>query len=99
MALPVGSSVAIPLPSNASTGYVWQLAEPLPCDCPVSVSIVPETAAPSRSGALLCGAPGVTLVRIAGLRKGSATLRLHYVRPWEQNRPAARARTLAVTVE
>lgn len=94
-----GSTIEISLPSNASTGYGWQLANPLPPESPVSVTIHPETAAPAEGRPPLCGAPGTTRVTIRGLRRGTATIRLQYVRPWEKNQPPARTNTLAVTIE
>lgn len=97
--VPVGTTREISLPSNGSTGYGWQLVEPLPKDSPVSVTLQPETSAPTPDEEPLCGAPGVTVVTLVGLHRGTATVRLQYVRPWEKDRPAARTKRLVVTVE
>lgn len=94
-----GTTVEISLPSNGTTGYSWQLAKPLEQDCPVGVELLPETAVPTDEEPPRCGAPGHTRVVLKGLRPGTATIRLHYMRPWEKNRPAARTRTIVVTVK
>ena len=91
-----GRTTSVMLRSNPSTGFSWGLAEPLPEDSPVEVSIRLSTAAPDSSPR--CGTPGQTIVEFRGLRPGIRRVRLEYRRPWEKGRSPARELSFEVRV-
>lgn len=86
-----GTSVAIELESNASTGYSWKLSSSDP-----ALGAPSETFLPPTSG--LIGAPGKQrfLFATSGVT-GYHTIRLDYVRPWEVGAPPAQ--TFLVTLD
>lgn len=96
----VGQQTRVCLESNPSTGYSWQLAEPLAADSPVKVelNLAPPCESRSEGDLPLVGAPTPTLVNITGLAPGSATLRLTYSRPWEKDEAPASEAVIHVTV-
>lgn len=93
--LSVGEEIATTIPSNPSTGYSWELASPLPADAPVAVEI--KVLPPESEG--LCGAPSDTQITVKGLKEGSYTLVLNYLRSWEKDTPPARTCRIVITVE
>ncbi len=81
----------VDLPSNGSTGYAWRLAEPL--DDKIVTLIGSEY---TESGSDAVGAGGIETWLFRGNGLGVTTIRLEYVRPWEEN--AAPADTYRLTV-
>lgn len=90
-----GQQTSVVLASNPSTGYSWQLAEPLSAHAPVAVDFA---YLPRPSAVALCGAPVSTKVTFTGKTPGTATVRLIYARPWEKDTPPAQETTFQVTV-
>jgi inhibitor of cysteine peptidase len=78
------TAVVLTLPSNASTGYRWQLK---PVDKSVLRLVSHRYLQPKKS---LPGAPGEERWRFTAVGAGSVQLRLVYVRSWEKNKPARR---------
>ena len=93
-ALRVGDELIIELPSNASTGYAWDLREP--ADSAIvdleSVTYVMDDAPPDMSGV-----GGTEVFRFRATGVGTTTIRLEYVRSWEPD-DSADTHTQEVTV-
>lgn len=93
--LRVGQQRTIMLHSNASTGFMWQMAEELPADAPVSATLTGVEHDESNC----CGFPVPITLVITALKPGKMTLRLIYVRPWEQDKAPARKEIFNVEVK
>jgi inhibitor of cysteine peptidase len=74
----MGDTFTISLESNPSTGYTWELSAPL--DDAVVVSLGSDHRAGEGSGV---GVAGHQLFTFEAVGKGSTTIGLQYVRPWE----------------
>ncbi len=83
VSLQVGEILAVRLPSNATTGFEWEVAKTDAKILPVEGET--EFFAPQTDRA---GAPGEQIWRFKGLAKGKVKLELHYRRPWEKVKPA-----------
>jgi inhibitor of cysteine peptidase len=90
IAISVGQSLSVRLPSNPTTGYEWTAA-PLHAG-PLTQLRAPAFEAPA-SGRL--GAGGTEVFSYRGVAAGTAHLTFSYARSWEH---AAPARRVAVTV-
>lgn len=99
--LPVGGTHAVELPSNPTTGYMWQLSGALNSAKPgaVEVRIELKTPAAPKGDCPMMGAPQNTMVTFTGLRPGAEAITLVYRRPWEKNKPAAETRRFRVIVK
>lgn len=94
--LKVGETQVLELEGNPTTGFSWALAEPLPADSPVHVTIAYEAADSPRG---LVGRGGVFKVRYTGVAPGTATVVLVYARPWEKGKAPHMKTNLTVTVK
>jgi len=74
-----GQDVVINLLSNRTTGYQWQLADPL--DETILKLAGSEYIAPNTDRV---GAPGKEVWTFKTLRAGETTISFRYVRPWEK---------------
>lgn len=81
------------LPSNATTGYSWILAED--SAAPLSLAAEPEYVAPANP---MPGTGGAEVLRFDVADFGSGQLLLQYVRPFEDDREPADTFELAVTI-
>ena len=88
----VGQKREVLLNSDSCSGNVWQLAEELPADSPVAVSL--SGAEPDETNC--CGFPVPVTLTISALKPGSAVLRLVYANPKEK--APARQEEFKVTV-
>ncbi len=89
----LGDQIVITLDSNRTTGYQWALAaQPGPTVVQLRASIYnePEQAMPGRGG--------TESFTFAAVTKGTGTLTLNYVRPWEKDTPPAKTQKFVVTV-
>lgn len=93
--LTVGQTMAVTLPGNPTTGFLWSVAE---CSDVVQVSLAFEPKAP-ESGAPLCGSPRATVVVLTGVKAGQGVVKLVYARPWEKDKAPADTRVYTVTVK
>jgi inhibitor of cysteine peptidase len=89
-----GEDFVISLDSNRTTGYQWQLAEPLDKNILKLAGI--EYKAPKTD---LIGAGGKDLVTLKAVGKGKAQVNLRYVRPWEKDAAPAKKVTFSVEVQ
>jgi inhibitor of cysteine peptidase len=79
MELKKGQTLVVTLEGNPTTGYSWEVAEPL--DEQV-LRQVGEAEFKAESEAL--GAGGVQILRFEAVNAGQTTLKLVYHRPWEE---------------
>jgi inhibitor of cysteine peptidase len=89
-----GQDFTISLQSNQTTGYQWQLSEPL--DQKV-VKKVNSEYKPDQSDAM--GAGGVEIWTFKAVGKGGADIKMKYVRPSEKGAKPAEQRVFKVTVD
>jgi len=86
------ATITLELAENATTGYMWRAVSNEEM-CRVTLEHVPAEAAPEG----VCGAPGKCIVRITALKSGLTTVKLEYMRPWENE--AAPASRLMCAIE
>jgi predicted secreted protein len=87
-----GDALEISLPITSGTGYTWQ-AEP------VAGGIVQQVGEPEiRHDSSMPGARGLQIFHFARGAKGSGTLELRYLRPWEKTKPPAKVFRINLTV-
>lgn len=92
----VGQRFSITLESNPTTGYSWELAEPLDESILKLVSSEYKTLATTFPPPP--GTGGIEIWTFEALDRGTTEISLKYVRPWETDVPPARERTLVVIV-
>ncbi|MFH1327616.1 MAG: protease inhibitor I42 family protein [Candidatus Bathyarchaeota archaeon] len=90
----VGQQFNITLESNPTTGYQWQLAEPL--DESILNLIGSEYQAPENG---LIGAGGEEIWTFEAVDQGTTEISMEYVRPWETDVAPIKARTFVIIVE
>jgi len=94
--LTVGQTLAIALPSNATTGYRWQVADTygdvLAPGAPFGEEVV-DAHAPG-----VVGVGGATSWRFRAMRPGVVILTFAYGRSWERDTPPAETATYTITV-
>jgi inhibitor of cysteine peptidase len=97
IALNRGDKLVISLPSNPSTGYVWELAS----DGAPATHRAGEPsfhpANPQADALPKPGAPGRQLFEFVAASSGAGNIEIHYIRPWEKN--AAPARSYSVKAD
>ncbi len=86
-------SLVITLESNKTTGYEWQLAEPLDNNM---LRFVSSKYATGDSD--LVGAGGKEEWTFMALKPGRTTVSLKYVRPWEKETPPAKKIIFVVVI-
>jgi inhibitor of cysteine peptidase len=89
--LSAGQKLIVRLPSNATTGFQWVVADA----GPMTQLGDPVYKAPEGSGAV--GASGTQVFTFAAGSSGAGELKLEYRRPWEKNVPAEK--TWSVTLK
>jgi len=88
-----GSTIIVALTSNRSTGYAWQVRDPLPQQLTQSGDV---RYVPPGSTEPVAGAPGTEVFTFRAASAGTAELTLDYVRSFEDGEPAS---TFAVTID
>jgi len=88
-----GEELVISLDSNPTTGYSWQLTEPLSG----IMAQQGEVAFTQQGEEGLVGAGGVEVFRFTAEQAGTAIIQLGYLRVWEEG--VAPIDTFSVTVE
>jgi inhibitor of cysteine peptidase len=94
--LSVGQSLHIALPSNATTGYQWQISGVEGSVLTPAEPFGDEAVDPHPEG--MVGVGGQTHWRLVASRAGSATLTFTYARSWERNTPPAETATYRIEV-
>lgn len=95
----VGETVTVSLDGNPTTGYTWNLAEPMKDNAPVLVTLSYGRVPDADEENPCCGAPCPTIVKMTGVHAGAASFTLEYKRVWETDTPAWKTRTFVVTVK
>lgn len=91
----VGDQFQIELDANASTGFSWELAEPLNAD--VLKKVGNEYRDAGAGGAV--GAPGTDVWTFEAVGPGEVEIKLKYFRPWEPAAKPVDEKTFNVKVE
>jgi inhibitor of cysteine peptidase len=89
----VDDDFTISLETNPGTGYSWELTGPL--DDQVIVELGSDHQPGEGTGV---GVPGQQLFRFQAVGKGTATIGLQYVRPWETGVAPAKTSEFTVNV-
>jgi inhibitor of cysteine peptidase len=89
----VGEEFSLTLASNATTGYHWELAEPL--NEAIVKLVGSQYQAPNTN---LLGAGGQEVWTFRAVGAGQTTINLKYVRPWEKDMPPAETASYTVSV-
>lgn len=93
--LSIGQTHLFELPSNASTGYSWQLEQALPKNSAVDVKIAPLPAKPNN----VVGVPTNSLVTITGQQAGTTECKLVYIRAGVKNDTPQKTVSLIINVQ
>ena len=89
-----GTSFTITLRANMSTGYQWQLAEPLD---ETMLQLVGTEYIPYRTQRL--GADGKQLFTFKALRPGETSIFFKYVREGEKDKPPEKEQTINISIK
>lgn len=92
-ALDRGDALEISLPATSGTGYTWQ-AEPM------AGGFVKQIGEPTFNGSsAMPGASGRQVFHFGVEARGSGTLEMRYLRPWEKDKPPAKVFKVTLTVQ
>jgi len=89
----VGKEFVITLDANATTGYDWQLAQPIDDSL---VSFVSSKYVPDNTG--LVGSGGKSVWTFRALGTGKTHVAFKYIRPWEKDVPPVKEATFMVDI-
>ena len=89
----VGEQLAVELPSNATTGFSWTVADDGP------LTQVGESEYETEAGPDVVGAGGTETFTFKAERAGAGTLKLEYRRSWETGVAAEDVWSVTVTVK
>ena len=89
-----GDTLVISLESNPSTGYVWQIDKH---ESPILKLASPPVFQPATHP--MPGAPGHQRFEFTAVWRGSGSIELDYLRPWEKGVVPAKTFTVVVTVK
>jgi inhibitor of cysteine peptidase len=93
MQLKKGQTLVVTLEGNPTTGYSWEVAEPL------DEQVLRQAGeAEFKAESDLVGAGGVQILRFEAVNAGQITLKLVYHRPWEKDVEPLEAYSLQVVV-
>lgn len=92
--LTAGQVTTLEIESNHTTGYSWQLAEPLN-----EKVLKVEYWYYKTPNSKMLGAGGAEVWTFRAVGEGRTNLKLEYVRPWEKNVPAIKTKEYAVEVK
>jgi len=90
-----GECLEVVLPSNAGTGYSWQVANP-------AANVLKSSGKPKIESGPKGGKVGQSENQVFSFvpsGKGTGQLELQYLRPWEKDRKPAKTFLLSVKVE
>lgn len=89
-----GDRFTIELPSNPTTGYKWQLAQPLAVKSIVGIS--KSEYKPKKTG--LIGSGGTQVFTLRARRQGTIHIIFEYKRPWEKDTEPAEIKEFVIEV-
>ena len=90
----VGKEFVITLNANATTGYEWQLANPIDDSL---IGLVGSEYVPDKTG--LVGSGGKSIWTFKAVRAGKTQVSFKYIRPWEKNTPPVKEATYIVDIK
>ena len=90
----VGKEFVITLDANATTGYEWQLANPIDDSL---IRLVHSEYVPDKTG--LVGSGGKSIWTFTTIRAGTIKVYFKYIRPWEKNAPPAKEAIYIVGIQ
>jgi inhibitor of cysteine peptidase len=93
--LKVGQTSKIKLVSNPTTGYSWQIAQPLDKKDPITL----EKTGFLKPKSKLIGAPTTQFWVFTGKKRGTVQITLEYKRPWETETPPVETKTFTFQVQ
>jgi len=94
MQLKKGQTLVVTLEGNPTTGYSWEVAEPL------DEQVLRQTDEPEfKAESDLVGAGGVQILRFEAENAGKFTLKLVYHRPWEKDVEPLETYSIQVVVQ
>ncbi len=89
-----GKMFTLTLESNPSTGYQWEIVQPLD---ETKVKLVEQLYNAAKTDRV--GAAGVELWVFKAVAPGETTISMKYVRPWEKDVAPVETATFAVTIK
>ena len=93
MQLKKGQTLVVTLEGNPTTGYTWEVAEPL------DEQVLRQAGEPEfKAESDLVGAGGVQILRFEAVNAGQTTLKLAYRRSWEKDVEPLETYSLQVVV-
>lgn len=90
----VGKEFVITLDANATTGYEWQLTNPIDNSL---IKFVSSEYVPDKTG--LVGSGGKSIWTFRAVQAGKAQLSFKYIRPWEKDAPPAKNAVCIVNIK
>jgi inhibitor of cysteine peptidase len=88
----VGEDFVIPLDSNPTTGYSWELASSLP----KWLELIGSEYVPTPTEPGIVGSGGVEEWTFRANTEGTTTITFEYRRPWEKDQPPAERKTFVI---
>ncbi|OUY08801.1 protease inhibitor I42 family protein [Acinetobacter populi] len=82
LSLAIGEKIGFSAPENATTGYQWQLKNPLN-----HLSATSYYVADAKDQTVV-GSGGIRHFEFSAKKAGTETIQLDYVRTWEKDKPA-----------
>lgn len=89
-----GKEFAITLDANATTGYEWQLIDPIDNNL---IKLVHSEYIPDKTG--LVGSGGKSIWTFKAISAGKAQILFKYIRPWEKDLPPAQEVAYIVNIQ
>ena len=90
-----GDQFTLTLDANPTTGYQWDLAQPLNESV---LTVVNTEYVPAQTGGIIVGSGGKETWTFLAVGQGTTVISLVYTRPWEENTMPAVAKQFNVTV-
>lgn len=90
---PAGSEFTITLPSNHTTGYRWRVG-----NTPNGRVVRNTSSTYNEPNTKMIGAGGTETWRFNAVGRGTTTVAMQYIRPWEKGVAPVRSQEFAITV-
>ena len=97
--VPAGHLLVITLEANPTTGFRWELSEPIDEDILALIQSEYKPGEQAKQNPPISGAGGTEVWTFEALTAGEATVSLEYSRPWEGGEKAVRTFNLTVVVK
>ncbi len=97
--VPAGQLLVITLESNPTTGFRWQLSEPIDQGILALILSEYQPGEKARQNPPIPGAGGTEVWTFEALAAAEITITMEYSRPWDGGEKAVQTFTLAVVIE